>query len=299
MTPEANSDFAALCASVVPGFVALGPPRRARKSELLEGEVGGAPVLAKRLLKPNPVWAWYQEREIAMYRALAEKPSGVRMPRLIAASRDVLVIERLDGEPLATKRRPRAALPIRTIAAILTIHEQLASWSGRVPDIQPSALVRAQLRERLLEDPTEPVDWVRGGILRCGRRGLIEDKVAQRIADALGEHAPVSFAHGDLLLRNVIAAEDDDLALVDWECAGRHVRDWDLALLWTQLAPLARGFIEDAVRDSSRRWRAFLGLVVFALCREVRFLQAFNAKETDSELVRTREELAEAIARLT
>src|SRR5689334_2915450 len=117
--PEPGTDFAAHVRHVCAGFVAQGEPRRARKSELLWGTVDGKPVVAKRLVKASPVWEWYLEREIAIYRALMERPPGVRFPRFVAGDHGVLVMERLEGEPLATKRRPAAPLPIRTISALI------------------------------------------------------------------------------------------------------------------------------------------------------------------------------------
>ena len=283
------TDLGELCAAVCPGFRVVGEPHRARKSELVWGELAGAPVIAKRAAKPNPVWDWYLEREIAIYRELDARRPGVRMPRLVGAGQGVLVIERLPGEPLATERHPRAMLPIRTIASLIAIRDELTAWTYPVLTAAPSPRVRGQLRDRLLEDPSAPVAWVRDGVARCGRSGLLDPAVARRIDDALAAHAPIGFSHGDLVLNNVIADEDDDVGLVDWECAGVHVRDWDLALLWTQLAPRARIFVEDAVRDTRPRWRAFLGLVAFALAREVR------ATPDDTELKR---ELAEVVAQL-
>ena len=51
-----------------------------------------------------------------------------------------------------------------------------------------------------------------------------------------------------------------------------------------------------AVRDSGIRWRAFLGLVVFALVREIRFLHAFQPDPEGKELAALRAEL-DAVAR--
>ena len=293
--PGPGPDFAAHAAHVCAGFRADGAVRRGRKSELLWGDVNGRPVIAKRLVKPNPVWEWYLEREMAVYRALMERPPGVRFPQLIAAEHGMLVIERLAGEPLATRRRPAAALPIRTISALISIHDQLATWAGKLPPLPPSPRVRAQLRERLLEDPTST--WIRDGVRWCGRRGVIDEALARGIDETLGSYAPVAFGHGDLLLRNVIADDDEDVGLVDWECAGTHSRDWDLALLWTQLAPQARTIVEDAVRDSGIRWRAFLGQVVFALARELRFLDAFGPGN-DDDRNKLRDEIAAVAERI-
>jgi hypothetical protein len=294
--PEFGTDFGAHCAAVCKGFSAEGEPIRGRKSELLHGEVGGQPVIAKRLLKSNAVWEWYLEREIAIYRAFTAQPPGVRFPRLVAADRDVLIIERLVGEPLGLTRRPNAPLPIRTISTLISMHDQLASWPGKPVLPVPTSRVRAQLRERLLEDPTSP--WIRDGVRLCAKRGLLPDDVARLIDETLGAYTAVGFSHGDLLLRNVIADDDEDVGLVDWECAGSHARDWDLALLWTQLAPAARAIVEDAVRDSSIRWRAFLGIVAFALARELKYLDAF-APGSELDKTRLREEIAAVVTRIT
>jgi len=130
------------------------------------------------------------------------------------------------------------------------------------------------LRQRLLEDPTAP-SWIREGLVRCHDRALIDDATRDAALAAIDAHAPVAPSHGDLLLRNAMQTADGELVLIDWECAGLHVADWDLALLWTQLAASGRQAVEAAIGDGPRR-RAFLALVVFALCREVVFLDAFR-----------------------
>jgi hypothetical protein len=269
-TPEPPNDFDAAVTALCPGFVADGSPRVARKSELLWGTIGDRTVIAKRAKKPNIVWDWYLEHEIAMYRAFAAHPPSVRTPQLIAAAPGLLVIERIAGEPVATKRRPDATLPIRMIGALIAAHDQFATYSAKVA--VPLSPVR-QMRERLLEDPSDP-SWIRDGVRLCGRRGLLDEELARNIDAALA-NAPTAPNHGDLLLRNVIGDDEDDIVLVDWECAGTHLRDWDLALLWTQLAGPGRGIVEDAVRESGARWRVFLGLCAFACAREMRFLDAF------------------------
>jgi len=306
VTPEPVSDFAAVVAAACPGFVAgeaIGP---ARKSELLAGRIGDRAVVAKRLKKPNAVWEWYLDHEVAVYRAFAVHPSGVRTPGLVypsvvppavaarstatsvaakqvgitAPADELLVIDRLAGEAVAKLRRPNAALPIRVIAALIAVHDQLARYAPKVPFAVTPPRVRAQMRERLLEDPSDPL-WIRDGVRLCGKRNLLDEDLSRRIDQALAAYPATSFNHGDLLLRNAIADPDDeeDVALVDWECAGVHLRDWDLALLWTQLAGPARTIVEDAVRDSGLRWRAFLGMVAFAFARELKFLDAYPHNE--------------------
>ena len=295
-TPEPGSDFAARVAALCPGFVADGSVRVARKSELIVGRIGERHVIAKRLKKPNAVWGWYLEHETTIYRAFAAHAPGVRAPGLIAASTDLLVVDLLPGEPLADRRRPNATLPIRTIAALIATHDQLASYAPKVALAAPSPRIRAQLRERLLEDPSDP-SWVRDGVRLCGRRETIDGELAKRIDQALAAYPATAFSHGDLLLRNTIVDPDDEeeLGLVDWECAGVHPRDWDLALLWSQLAGPARTIVEDAVRDSGIRWRAFLGMVIFAFARELRFLDAFP--HTDTARTEVSAELAKVAER--
>jgi hypothetical protein len=294
MIPAGDPTFARRCAELVPGFVARLPVRRARKSELLAGDVAGERVVAKRLVRPNPIWAWYLAREAAVYRAFAETPPGVRVPRFVAAADDIVIVEELPGEPIATLRQPRAALAPATIARLIAIRDALAAWPGRAPAAPPDPRIRVPMRERLLEDPTAPVEWVRDGIRRCGRRDIIPEAAARQIVEAIAAHARVTFGHGDLLLRNAIA-DGDDVVLVDWECAGPHLHDWDLALLWIQLAPEARVPIERHVQAGGEaRWRAFVGIAAFALAREIRFHRAFGTRESPH----LRGELAGVLAQL-
>jgi aminoglycoside phosphotransferase len=268
--PNEIADFGAQVRELLPDFVAEGSPLAARKSELLPGTVNGRAVIAKRSKKPNVVWDWYLEHEIAMYRMFSAHPPRLRTPHLVAAGPGLLVIERVTGEPLASKRRPAAALPIRTIGALIAAHDQFGEYATKI--ITPLSPVR-QMRERLLEDPSDP-SWIRDGVRLCGRRGLLDEELARNIDTALSS-APLAPNHGDLMLRNVIGDDEEDVTLVDWECSGIHLRDWDLALLWTQLAGPARGIVEDAVRENASRWRQFLGLVAFACAREIKFLDSF------------------------
>jgi hypothetical protein len=293
----AGADFAAVCAEVCPGFRPLGPVA-ARKSELLAGTVDGAPAIAKRLARPNPVWAWYLRRELAIYRAFAAAPPAFRAPRLLAAdeARGVLVIERFPGPSLATRRRPAAALSAADVAALVELHHQISAWPGQFPPEPPPPAVARQLRARLLEDPTAPQTWFREGVARCAALRIFDADTAHRIDDALVAHPAIAPSHGDLLLRNVLR-DGDRIGLVDWECAGSHLADWDLALLWIQLAGGARGPIDDELHSGPpARRRAFLGLVAFAIAREVSFLRAFRADPDGRAALRLRAELAAACA---
>jgi phosphotransferase family enzyme len=251
-------------------------------------------VLAKRLARPNAVWAWYLARELAVYRAFAESPPPVRVPKLVGATAEILLIERFTGGPIARRRRPHARLPEPTLHQLIDAHARFATWPGTIAAGDPPPEVRTQLRRRLLEDPTAPVDWVRDGIARAGHRGIFSDVVTEHALAALAAHAPIAPSHGDLLLRNAFLV-DGDVALVDWECAGMHVADWDLALLWAQLAPAGRAVVEAAAGDRA----AFLALALFALAREVVFLEAFRAGPDHRGMIEVRADIAATAARLT
>ncbi|MEO8698577.1 MAG: phosphotransferase [Kofleriaceae bacterium] len=295
MTPEPGPGFADRCAALCPGFRAGGPAIRARKSELLAGELAGRPVLAKRLRAPNAVWAWYFAREVARYRAFAAQPPAVRIPALVAADADILVIERFETPPIATRRRPYAELPATTVHALIAACEAIHASAAQVPAELPPPAVIAELRRRVLEDPTAPVEWVRAGLARCCARRVFGAVTLDHALGALDRHAPVAPCHGDLLLRNAFALPE--IALVDWECAGLHIADWDLALLWSQLAASGRAIVEAHVGEGPRG-RAFLALAVFALGREVIFLHAFRIAADHAGLARVRDDLASLEARL-
>jgi Phosphotransferase enzyme family len=282
VTPEPDTGFTIRCQRLCPGFRALAT-LPARKSEVIVGELyDGTAVIAKQLARPNDVWDWYLKREIAIYRAFAAKPPPFRVPRLYAANDDVLVIERIDGEPLARRRSPLAV--VDDLDGLLALRDRIATYEFPVTTEAPPA-VHAQLRARFLEDPTDPA-WIREGIARCAKRALIPPSIGARVIAYLDEMTAAS--HGDLLLRNVVGG-----VLVDWECAGPHLVDWDLALLWTQLAPAQRPIVEEAARTES-----FLGIVAFALCREVSFLHAYGKGPRHARLARITRELDDVCKRI-
>lgn len=255
-----------------------------RKSELLPGEIDGEPVIAKRMVKPNAVWDWYFAHEVAVYRAFVASPPAFMVPRVFAIADDVLVIERLPVA-LAKLRRPYAAAAVEPVLAML---DAIAGYA--FPDAV--AAVKSQLAQRLLEDPTHP-GWIRDGLTRCHAGGLIDEEVHAAALAVLAD-APVSSSHGDLLLRNAMQRADGTLVLVDWECAGQHLADWDRALLWSQLDAAGRATIE--ARITARR--RFDALVTFALCRELVFLDAFRTPEDHAGRRRVEADLAAVAGRV-
>lgn len=291
MTPDPDSGFAEACRQVCPAFRATGPRLRARKSSVLPGDIDGVAVIAKRVAKDSDVWRWYFARETAIYR---ERSGSLPMPRLIAADDSILIVERVPGEPLGRRRDPRAALPAAALDELIAIHCRIARSTGAWPTIEPTPRVRSQLRSRLLEDPTAPVEWVRAGVERVVSRRIVPRDLGQRMTSAIDAHAEIAPSHGDPLLRNAIGEHIDErwrITLVDWECAGLHLADWDLALLYTQLTAESRAPIEREVRSSDARWRCFVALVAFAIAREISFAIAFRTPDEHPRLVRRRAEL--------
>jgi hypothetical protein len=203
----------------------------------------------------------------------------------LAADDATLVIERIAGAPVAKRRRPQLEPPIAQLRAIDAVIAAIAHWPGEVRAAQPAEL-RATLRARLLEDPDDP-RWIAEGARRCAARGVVPGV----IADVLAADAPVTFAHGDALLRNMVA-DGDAVVLVDWECAGRYVEAWDRALVWAQLGAVARA---ELVSSPSPR---FLATCAFAIARELRFLAAFRTEASHPECVRLRADIAAIAARI-
>jgi len=289
-------------AALLPGFTPRGALRRTLKSRLLAGVVDGAEVLLKRLVRRDPHWRWYFAREAALYRSFATEPPPVRAPRLHAAldEHGLLVLELLPGPALARGRRSEDALPAETIAQVTALCDALAAWErGRTaaPARPPSPAARGALRRRLLEDPSDPLGWVREGAERCAQLGVLPPPAAGAIRRALEEHPAVAFAHGDLLPRNLLRVPGG-LALVDWECAGLHPAAWDRALLWVSL-PAARGALEAGPPGGARGERAaFWACVSFALARELRFRQRSRPRPATAGEERLRAEQASALARL-
>ncbi len=99
------------------------------------------------------------------------------------------------------------------------------------------------------------------------------------------------FAHGDVLLRNIVM-DGDAPVLVDWECAGGHPPEWDRALLWSQLGPVSRA---ELAAGATPRFHA---TCAFALAREIRFAQAFRADDAHAEVRRNRDDIATLAALL-
>jgi tRNA A-37 threonylcarbamoyl transferase component Bud32 len=257
--------------------------RRSIKCVIEPCRFRGRDAVQKRLARRDAPWLFYMRREIAVYRAFAGLDLPVRVPRMLDAdlAKGVIVMERIDGPPVASRRH---AVPQDrpTWEAMIAIARAIRGIVCSV-DVEPTQADRVAMRTRLLEDPTAPLEWISSGLMACAGKGLIAREIARRLARAVKRP---TFQHGDLLLRNVVR-EGEHLVVVDWECAGPHAEGWDAALLsvfapeWARVE-LARGLDP----------QSFRACFVFALLREI----VFRRGKEDEILGRLEKDLASALA---
>jgi aminoglycoside phosphotransferase (APT) family kinase protein len=219
-------------------------------------------------------------REIALYEAFARMKLPVRVPTMLAhdAERGFIVLERIEGNPLAPSRH-KVPTDRATWNEIVDVARAIRTMRASVTVKPTKEDVRA-MRSRLLEDPTS--SWIADGLIECARRKLIDERVAKKLAKDLKR--PV-FQHGDLLLRNVLR-DSRGLVVVDWECAGPHAEGWDAALLSVFAPPFARDALAEGIDAASLR-----ACFVFALLREL----VFRRGKEDAISARLEEDLAKAL----
>ena len=256
--------------AVCPAFKPEGGIARTSKSRLIRGLLAGKAVVAKVIMGNAPVWHWLLAREIALYKHFGTMTPPVRVPRLVAAdaAAGVLVMEHLAGRRLAAGRYANQLLKPTKVRILLDALDALASWNPGPMATQPAPDIN-DVRARMLPDPTAPLGWYRDAIERCRDRSLLSAAAAQWIHRVLDRHPLVAFAHGDLLLRNVLW-DADGPAFVDWEDAGMHPACWDLALLWVGLEAGGREIVENrAIALPEPRRELFAAGRLLAVAREL------------------------------
>lgn len=277
--------------AIAPGLVrAEGPVRRSIKSVLVPCTLDGVDVIVKHLFDDGPAWSWYARRELRVLEALAvhdARPLGFRVPRALASGEAIVVMERLPGRPVAARRHALRPPPARW-DALLACVRSIRSWPAGASVVRaladldhPDGARERMMRQRVLEDPSRPIDWIVEGLARVGAPHREQARAA------LVAHPVARFQHGDLLLRNVLD-DGEMLGLVDWECAGLHAEAWDAALLW----PWAPDPIREALafeREPARS--AFFACVVFAISRELFYRRR---KGEDAVTARLRDDLSRA-----
>jgi hypothetical protein len=234
---------------VIPGFVPHRVIARSVKTHLVLGTLrDGREVVAKVLSNPAPHWRWYLSWEIALYGVFHSQPPPVRVPALLAADAEqgVLVLEHCRGRLLSHGRNAAARVGPRTIETLTAGLLDLSQWphAPRAPGGAEGALDGDRgPRARALPNPRDTVAWLGRCVDRWRERGLLEAETCARLGRRLARPVELGFAHGDLLLRNVIE-EQTGLALVDWEFAGKYPFGWDLGLLWVGLGAAQRSALE-------------------------------------------------------
>jgi len=276
----------ALIASFEPRPASL---RSTLKSIVIVGDSERGPVFCKKLWREDELWRWYFARELELHRRFAEAAPPLPCARLLAADPGarLLLLEALPGPPLTRLRRAEEPLAETTLERAVELAARLARWERGIalaPRDPPPPAARRAMRNRLLEDPSAPLDWVREGIARGVALGLCDEALAGAMLAALMRRPRVVFAHGDLLPRNLLQVAGG-LTPVDWECAGTHPEGWDRALLWANL-PAARPRIEATLEEEARA--GFWACVGFALIRELKFRRE---RPGDRRIATLREEL--------
>ena len=251
-------------------FVAVGPGFRTGKCELLRGVTQAGPVFAKRLIETGTLWQRLFAREIENYELFELTPPPVRVPRLVAAdpTQKLLIIEAVDGLPLATDRYPASEPARNHLLSVIATADVLGRWRKA-----PGSTREQERGDVTLPGEPDVTEWYVDRIRRAAGEG---DFLPPREADALLAVARQGgvigeFAHGDLLLTNVLAGPE--IVLIDWEYGGEFIAGWDLAVLWTicQDHSSARSLIEEHVAAwPVERRQGFLLNQAVAVEREIR-----------------------------
>lgn len=291
MTPPDITAITEQLRAQLPGLRTAELLARSLKCHVIAAELDARPAVIKWLARPEPPWGWFFERERRLLAALAAAGERDVGPELLASGPRWMVLARMDGAALAAGRRA-LELGRRAVTAALDARHRLARTAAPWPTLAPDAATHAELRARLLEDPSDGLGWCLEGLRRGAALRLVDGDTASLAITALRAWPVLARSHGDLLPRNIVV--DGDVArLVDLECAGDHPEAWDHALLWANVAAAARRVIEaDFGAEPGPRGRAFWACVVFALVRELKF--ARGARLADE----LRETLRDAASRL-
>lgn len=222
------------------------------KSLLARGHHRGRPVVVKVLTTAERFWRDALAREIAVYRALAERPAPVSTPGLVHADGDeLLVIDHLPGRPLDEQRYPRRTPADDTATAAVTAVHDFGRWTPPAGCLAPVFDYRDRLARyrRSFDDVSIAVLW--------------------RLLAELGE--PGAPAHGDPVPSNLFLTATGTVALLDFEYTGLYLPGFDLAMLHALFTtnPAARTLIRRIVADTGIE-AAFLVNLAIVLSRELR-----------------------------
>jgi hypothetical protein len=193
----------------VPEFEPVDRPIATSKTVLVPGDLGGTPAIAKHTVDTADIWRDNLDRES---RALAALDGGipiVQAPRLLRylPAELLLIMERVEGEPLALQRYAEGTLPPPVLRDL--VHQLNALAAIDTPSGLPSVDYVARIeRYQATYKILTPDD----------------SKRMLRLASELGP--PRSFGHGDLLPSNCLVSADcikSRVRIIDWEFAGTYL----------------------------------------------------------------------------
>jgi hypothetical protein len=240
--PPTPPDTGALAAAAIAEITAqlclreVSMLRCSGKTLMAAADLAGRPVVVKVLLDGGGFWQARWQHEIALYRAFASEPPPVRVPALIRTDgQRILVLERLDGQPLDAARYPPHQLDTAQTGPCLAALRTLSAWQPPVGRFAP-----------VWDYPGRVARYHAAGYLTGG------DAVAlHRLLARCGQQA--AFGHGDPLPSNLLLTPDGGCALVDWEFGGMFLPGIDLAMLHTLLGvgtPAVLTFIDQIVAST-------------------------------------------------
>lgn len=257
---------------------------RTGKSLLLEGRFRGARAVAKVLTDQGEFWRSRLHNELAFYKAARSAGAPVAIPHLFCGDDDlgVLILEYLEGRPLASTRYPDTPVDERDFALLLRALTDLHAWK---PTPAPFRATIAEAMARRMEK-------------HVGRGVLPERDAIHAVSLMRAASWEPVFSHRDLLFTNCLVRHDR-VALIDWEYAGYALPGYDEALLWVLLmddASKRNRVIDVASAHGEERALLFTINVMSLLAREVHQLRASGDEdlrrrattlETDLTEVRT------------
>jgi hypothetical protein len=224
------------------------------KSILAAGHTGEQSVVVKILADTAPLWKARQRHEIEVYQIFATHALPVRAPRLLwTDGHNILVLEQIEGIPLATGRYPERVLVSDEIHAALALVGALADWQPVPAGFTsvfdyPSRIARYHAAGWFDDTDRAALDRL---VSRCG--------------------PPRQLCHGDPLPDNMLITAEGEWVLLDWEFTGLFLPGFDLAMLRTLLAatPAARDHIEALIARTGEL-EPFLVNLAVVLSRERR-----------------------------
>lgn len=192
--------------------------RMTDKTVLASGVRGGRQVVVKMLRSEEAFWRERFRHECRIYRAFHECAPPMRVPQLQSTDgHRLLVLEQLNGQPVATQRYPSEPLTETVLNQVLKALGSFGLW-------QPQSRFPP-----LFDYSSRLARYAAGGWLSPADHDTLENLLA-----AAGP--PTWSQHGDPLPSNLLLTPDGGCALVDFEFTARFVQGWDVAVLHTLLA---------------------------------------------------------------